>query len=102
MAVLECVQATYTGSISAPNPLVALMSAVSTGKREEKDDHTVYHFEQKVCTPSYLVAIAIGHLEKRDLSSRCAVWSEPETVEKGAYEFADTEKFLATAESICG
>ena len=31
---------------------------------------------------------------------RTAVWSEPEMVEAGAYEFADTEKFVAIGEEI--
>lgn len=51
---------------------------------------------------SYLVALAIGALEKRKLGPRSDVWSEKETVEQGAYEFAETEKFLSTAEEVCG
>ena len=34
------------------------------------------------------------------LPPRTAVWSEPEMVEAGAYEFADTEKFVAIGEAI--
>jgi hypothetical protein len=34
------------------------------------------------------------------LPQRTAVWSEPEMVEAGAYEFADTEKFVAIGEAI--
>jgi aminopeptidase N len=30
----------------------------------------VFYFNQKVCIPSYLIALAVGELEKRDLSDR--------------------------------
>ena len=29
------------------------------------------------------------------------VWSEPSMVEAGAYEFADTAKFLAAGDNLC-
>ncbi len=44
--------------------------------------------------PPYLLALAVGRLEARDLGPRCRVWSEPEVVESAAYEFADTPRFL--------
>lgn len=72
----------------------------------------------------HLVALAVGALEKRDIGPRSAVWSEKEMVDAGAHEvwyhnadaliaqlvlsvlsptqFADTEKFIAAAEAICG
>jgi aminopeptidase N len=31
---------------------------------------SVFYFNQKVCIPSYLIALAVGELEKRDLSDR--------------------------------
>eukprot|EP00456_Euglypha_rotunda_P030741 TRINITY_DN23954_c0_g1_i1.p1 TRINITY_DN23954_c0_g1~~TRINITY_DN23954_c0_g1_i1.p1 ORF type:complete len:160 (+),score=21.75 TRINITY_DN23954_c0_g1_i1:306-785(+) len=61
-----------------------------------------YSFHQPKPMPSYLVALAIGVLEKRDISKRCAVWSEPEMVDAGADEFAETETFVSTGEKICG
>jgi len=54
----------------------------------------------KVPIPSYLIALVIGNLEKREIGPRSAVWSEPETVGKGAYEFAETEDYISTAESL--
>jgi hypothetical protein len=38
--------------------------------------------------PSYLLALAVGNLESRPLGPISAVWSEPEMVEAGEYEFA--------------
>lgn len=58
----------------------------------------VFHFEQKVPIPSYLLALAVGELECRELSPRSKVWSEPAMVEAGAYEFAETAKFLEAGE----
>eukprot|EP00983_Pelagomonas_calceolata_P108696 1159484-Pelagomonas_calceolata.AAC.5 len=44
--------------------------------------------------PPYLLALAVGELEARELSPRSRVWSEPSMVDAGAYEFADTAKYL--------
>jgi leukotriene-A4 hydrolase len=94
---------TYTANITVPAPLVALMSALQEGESADDDSKTItYRFKQPVPMPAYLVAIAIGALEKRDIGPRTAVWSEKELVEAGAYEFADTEKYLQVGEAICG
>jgi leukotriene-A4 hydrolase len=54
----------------------------------------LFSFQQKVPIPPYLIALAVGELESRELSSRSRVWSEPSMVEAGAFEFAETAKFL--------
>ena len=46
------------------------------------------------------MALAAGRLESRDISPRVRVWAEPEVVEAAAFEFAETEEFLSTAESL--
>jgi len=97
------VKSTYTATIAVPSPLVALMSAVAAkGTGEKKEDSVVYRFSQPVPTPSYLVALVVGCLEERKIGPRSSVWSEPEMVDAGVAEFEDTEKYLATAESIAG
>jgi leukotriene-A4 hydrolase len=96
------VKSTYTARIVVPTALTALMSAASVDSKEEADGMKAYTFEQKVPIPSYLLALAIGALEKRDISERCAVWSEAQVVDAARYEFEDTERFLAVAEEICG
>jgi leukotriene-A4 hydrolase len=95
------VKATYDAKITVPAPLVALMSAVSTGSSKNAEQAT-YHFRQQVPMPSYLVALAVGDLESRELGPRSRVWSEPSMVELAHYEFVDTEKFLSTAEQLAG
>jgi len=46
--------------------------------------------------------MGVGNLEKRDIGKRCAVYSEPGTIDSAQYEFGNTEKMLDIAESICG
>ena len=94
----------YTAHLTVPKPLVALMSAPhlsATPASSTSTSHT-FHFSQPTPTPSYLLAIAIGALEPRRLGPRSQVWSENETVDAAAHEFADTEQFLTTAEAIVG
>lgn len=44
---------------------------------------------QPVAVPSYLLAIVVGALEKREISPRCAIWAEPSIVEKALWEFEE-------------
>jgi len=101
----------YTAAVRVPKPLTALMSAVpednpeSRGLRHLGDspsESQVFYFTQKVPIPPYLLALAVGELEARELSPRSRVWSEPSMVDAGAYEFADTAKYLEAGESIAG
>jgi leukotriene A-4 hydrolase/aminopeptidase len=95
------IKLTYSASIRVPKPLKALMSALSTGETtSENGKSTIYQFEQRTTMPSYLIALVVGNLEGRKIGPRSTVWSEPEVVEKAAWEFTDTEKFIATGESL--
>lgn len=94
------VRMTYTATIHTPTDLMAVMSAA--GNLHEKDSTGVYHFEMKQPIPSYLLALAVGDLAFRPISNRCGVYAEPSMVEKAAYEFADMEKMVETAESLYG
>uniref|UniRef100_A0A0N5ASU4 Leuk-A4-hydro_C domain-containing protein n=1 Tax=Syphacia muris TaxID=451379 RepID=A0A0N5ASU4_9BILA len=95
------VKQTYEAEVSVPKGLTCLMSALGTGSTESEDCVT-FKFIQRIPIPSYLFAIIVGVLEKRDISKRCSVWSEPSLVEKALYEFADAEKILTTAEEMFG
>lgn len=95
------IKLTYSASIHAPKPLTALMSALEDGSSSDtQSDTTEYRFKQPTTMPSYLIALVVGNLESRSIGPRSKVWSEPEMVEKGAWEFADTEKFIQTGESL--
>ncbi|GMR45560.1 hypothetical protein PMAYCL1PPCAC_15755, partial [Pristionchus mayeri] len=96
------VKATYTAEVSVPAGLfTVLMSAIGEGSKSDAK-RTTFFFEQPVAIPSYLIAIVVGALEKRDISPRCAVWAESSVVEKAHWEFAETENILSCAESIVG
>uniref|UniRef100_A0A914WEU3 Peptidase M1 leukotriene A4 hydrolase/aminopeptidase C-terminal domain-containing protein n=1 Tax=Plectus sambesii TaxID=2011161 RepID=A0A914WEU3_9BILA len=95
----------YQAEVSVPEKVVALMSAVAVGEATPSADRNGYHvykFEQKVPIASYLIAIVVGRLTKRDLSKRCAVWAEPSVIEKAAYEFIKTEDMLQAGEQLLG
>ncbi|KAI8977248.1 peptidase family M1-domain-containing protein [Mycotypha africana] len=93
------VKVTYSASVTSPLPVV--MSALLSGTSEDNNDGTkTYHFKQNTTIPSYLIAIAAGNLAGREIGPRSTVWCEPEVVEQAAWEFEDTEKFIATGESL--
>lgn len=100
-SILPCqdapgVKFTYTAHVTVPSWATCVMSAVSIGNKQEG----VFEFAQKVPVSSYLVALAVGQLERRELSERCAIWSEPALLSAAAYEFAETEDFLRRAERL--
>ncbi len=97
------VKMTYTAKVTVPEWATCVMSALPKGTTSIVDNNTkICTWDQPVPISSYLLALAVGDLAKRDISDRCAVWSEPEVVASAAYEFSETEDFLATAEAIAG
>ena len=63
------------------------MSALHTSEEDAGDGLKTYHFVQKTTMPSYLIAIAAGNLEGRNIGPRSTVWCEPEMVDECAEEF---------------
>ncbi|XP_035257729.1 leukotriene A-4 hydrolase [Anguilla anguilla] len=98
------VKHTYYAQVSVPRELVALMSAVRDGQEPDPQDNNriIYRFRQTVPMPSYLIALVVGALENREIGPRSRLWSEKELVDQGAYEFAETESMLKTAEQLAG
>jgi leukotriene-A4 hydrolase len=95
------VKMTYNATVTVPKWATCVMSALLKNS-ETVDDCKVYTWNQKVPISSYLFALAVGELEKVEISKRCAIWSEPGLVQAAAYEFSETEDFLAIAEDISG
>ncbi|EEY68578.1 metalloprotease family M01, putative [Phytophthora infestans T30-4] len=65
------------------------MSAIAHG-HIKNDDHQLtkkWSFRQNVPIPSYLLAIAAGHMESVELSPRTKVWAEPRVVTRAAHEY---------------
>jgi leukotriene-A4 hydrolase len=124
------VKFTYTARATVPKWSTCVMSAVLKSSHDSDQDEegengdepysdpdsydgddrssndarktTTYCWEQTVPIPSYLLAMAVGQLDRREVSDRCAIWSEPALLEAAAYEFAQAEEFLRVAESIAG
>lgn len=98
------VRMTYRARIRTPKDLIALMSAradfrLADPKQAPTGDYT---FRMPRAIPSYLVALAVGDVEFRYLSSRSGVWAEPPVVDKAAAEFVDTERMIQAAEKLYG
>eukprot|EP01059_Diplonema_ambulator_P034174 TRINITY_DN752_c0_g1_i3.p1 TRINITY_DN752_c0_g1~~TRINITY_DN752_c0_g1_i3.p1 ORF type:complete len:619 (+),score=175.36 TRINITY_DN752_c0_g1_i3:68-1924(+) len=95
------VRATYDAKVSVPKELRALMSAI-LHTTEEVGDYCVSTFDQPVAIASNLLAIVVGNLERRDISHRVAIWSEPVVVDDAASDFSNTEKFVKACEELVG
>ena len=93
------VRFTYSARIDAPAGMRVVMSA-------EGDQHATgkggWNFKMPQPIPAYLLAIAIGEIELRNLGPRTAVYAEPGRIDAAAYELADTEKMVNAAESLYG
>ncbi|MDE2489501.1 MAG: M1 family metallopeptidase [Elusimicrobia bacterium] len=96
------VRVTYEAELDVPEGLTAVMGAGPAGDAKGGPGRRVFKFAMPQPIPSYLLALAVGALEGRDLSPRSRVWAEPATVEKAAWEFAGVEEMLRAAESLFG
>jgi leukotriene-A4 hydrolase len=95
------VKMTYKAIVTVPSWATCVMSALLQTSTTE-DDSRVFTWDQPVPISSYLFAMAVGDLAKKDISERCSIWTEPSLVEVAAYEFAETEDFLKIAEDLAG
>jgi leukotriene-A4 hydrolase len=94
---------TYEAEVEVPGPLSAVMSAGPEGVAPGARPGTrVFRFRMPQPIPPYLLALAVGRLESRELGPRSRVHAEPETVERAAHEFAETEAMIARAEELFG
>ena len=65
------VKGTYSAAVTVQKPLTALMSAIDVGQEPSPaGDAITFCFEQRVPIPSYLIALAVGELESRELGPR--------------------------------
>ena len=93
----------YEAEVVVPAGLSAVMSAGPAGVEEgPMPGRRTFRFSMPQPIPSYLLALAVGELESRDLSPRARVWAEPATIGRAAWEFEGVESMILKAESVFG
>jgi leukotriene A-4 hydrolase/aminopeptidase len=90
---------TYSAKVTLPKELMAVMSASNP---QVKNDQGVYEYEMKQSIPVYLMALAAGDLEFKEIGKRTGVYTEPSMIAACANELQDTEKMLEAAEKLYG
>lgn len=93
------VRFTYEAEVSVPSGMLALMSATNPTVKNESG---IYTFKMEQAIPSYLFALAVGNIDYKSLGEVAGVYAEPELLEASAYEFADMQDMVDTAESLYG
>src|SRR5690606_15890638 len=100
------IRQTYSARIVVPEGLRAVMSAeMLTPDGEPVEGRRgvrAYRFRMSEPIPPYLIALAIGELEFREVGPRTGVYAEPPAIEAAAAEFAELEEMLAAAERLYG
>lgn len=90
---------TYSADLKVPSELLALMSATNPTEKNETGE---YSFEMKQPIPSYLLALAVGELDYRQLSDNSGVYAEPHLIDAAEAEFKDIPKMIDAAEELYG
>lgn len=105
------VKAPYDIRVTVPAPLVAACSGALVETKESTKNvfpfpqalkYFTYHFQQKIPIPAYLIAVAVGALQRGQIGPRSFVWCEKELMQACQHEWSDTEKYLQAGEKICG
>lgn len=94
---------TFSCSMTVPEDLTVVMAAApgEVGPAAESGQRT-FSFDMPQSIPPYLFAFAVGNIVSRDLGPRSRCYTEPEMLEKSAWEFAEVDKMLLAAEEIFG
>ena len=95
------VRVTYVAMIRVPKGLTAVMAAESRVTPADAAQGK-FHYVMAQPIPSYLIALAVGDLSFQRLGQRTGVWAEPSVLKSAAYEFADVEKMVESAEKQFG
>lgn len=93
------VKVLVTAALTVKKPLTALYAGIKAKQPVESVDSITYFYKIKTRIPTYLIAIAAGELERREIGPRTSVWAEKNIVDASAYEFKETESFIQTVKT---
>ena len=96
---LPGVRITYDATIRVPKDLVAVMAAATTPGQPGTG---VFQFTMPQAIPSYLIALAVGDLVFKPMSTRTGIWAEPSVIDAAVREFDDTEAMIQATERLYG
>ena len=97
------IRQTWDATITAPEPLSVVMSGVAEGEPEAAGEgRRSFRFVMDKPVPPYLIAIAAGDIEFRELGPRSGVWAEPEMIDAAAKELGDTEELIDAGVNLFG
>ncbi len=89
----------YKARVKVPPGMLALMSATNPTAVSPSG---IYTFEQKNAIPSYLMALAVGHLSYQAIDDRSGVYAEESILKKSVEEFSELPKMIVAAENLYG
>ncbi len=94
---------TFNCSMTVPEELTVVMAA-APGEKQASDQAgmTTFNFAMPQSIPPYLFAFAVGNITAKELGPRSTCYTEPEMMEKSAWEFAEVDRMLLAAEEIFG
>jgi leukotriene-A4 hydrolase len=97
------IRQTWDAKITAPADLKVVMSGIIQGEAKPAGEgrHS-FAFKMDKAVAPYVIAIAAGNIEFRELGPRSGVWTEPETMASAAAELVDTEKMIDAANGLYG
>lgn len=97
------IRQTYRARIVVPSGFRAVMSAeLLTPEGAAAGDARAFQFRLTNPVPPYLIALAVGDIQFKAVSPRTGVHAEPPLLDRAAFEFADLERMVQTAESLLG
>jgi len=94
---------TFHATVTVPEDLTVVMAAApGEAVPSTRAGHRTFTFAMPQSIPSYLFAFAVGNIVSKDLGPRSRVYTEPETLERAAWEFAEVDSMLTAAEDVFG
>ncbi|EGW32348.1 leukotriene A-4 hydrolase [Spathaspora passalidarum NRRL Y-27907] len=89
------VKSTYTFTAKSPSP------CTMSGRPRASSEAGVYHFDQPIPIPSYLVSLTSGNLLKAPIGPRSDVYCEEPNLKACQWEFEkDMENYIQIAEAL--